>query len=86
MKQIDKNLATTEWTEGWNGRVSLTANSGVQILDFHFDLEATEKFKKVFTESQIENGRIQLIESNEEEDQDVNYSIKATKALEPFWN
>ena len=86
MKQIDENLATTEWTEGWNGRVSLTANSGVQILDFHFDLEATEKFKKVFTENQIENGRIQLIESDEEEDQDVNYSIKATKALEPFWN
>jgi hypothetical protein len=87
-----------EWSD-WGGSVSLIANSGVQILDFEFNLDVIKKHRIHFSEKIIDTEtlsddyrKLEVLPDNDdvghsnqsENDQSVSYEITAVKALEPF--
>ena len=90
MKHKMNSLAKiSDWYSSWDNVVSLVANSGIQILDFHFDLKQDERFKLRFSEKDVGEGSFELIEDvseDETHDDQVSYQIRAERALEPFWN
>ena len=87
-----------EWSD-WGGSVSLIANSGVQILDFEFNLDVIKKHRIHFVEKIIDTEtlsddyrKLEMLPDNDdgghstqyENDRSVSYEVTAMKALEPF--
>ena len=68
-----------DYNKDWGSVVEISANSGIQFLDFHFDGNASRVFESNFCEDRSDTDKIILgkIDPENHSVHDVQYSISS---------